>query len=175
MRPAGEVRFHLAGRPEEGAMFKFKKILVPLDGSEFAERALGPALAIAQPMEAELVLFRVAQPIPRTQALADMPDVYADIVAAAYREAEFYLQGLQARLGYPHLFIEHRAGEDGVARQILDFAVQGGVDLVVMSSHGRTGVQRWMYGSVAEKILHGCPCSTLIIHCWQDQESPRQP
>lgn len=154
-------------------MFKFEKILVPLDGSEFAERALGPALAIAQPMEAELVLFRVAQPIPRTQALADMPDVYEDIVAAAYREAEAYLQDVQARLGYPHLSIEHRDGEEGVARQILDYAGQSGVDLVIMSSHGRTGVQRWVYGSVAEKILHGCPCATLIIHCWQPEGEAR--
>ncbi|HSJ55366.1 MAG TPA: universal stress protein [Anaerolineae bacterium] len=156
-------------------MFRFTKILVPLDGSEFAERALGPALSIAEPMEAEMVLFRVAQPIPRTQALAAMPDVYEDVVAAAYREAESYLRQVRARLAYPRLSIEHRAGEDGVARQILDFAAQSGVDLVVMSSHGRTGVQRWMYGSVAEKILNGCSCSTLIIHCWQDQESPRQP
>jgi nucleotide-binding universal stress UspA family protein len=155
-------------------MFKFNKILVPLDGSEFAESALGPALAIAQPMEAELVLFRVAQPIPRTQALASMPDVYADIVAAAYREAELYLLELQERLGYPHLSVEHRAGEEGVARQILDFAAASGVDLVVMSSHGRTGVRRWMYGSVAEKILNGCSCSTLIIHCWQGDE-PQKP
>jgi nucleotide-binding universal stress UspA family protein len=156
-------------------MFKFTKILVPLDGSEFAECALGPALAIAQPMEAELVLFRVAQPIPRTQALASMPDVYADVVAAAYREAEHYLLEIKERLGYPRLSVEHRAGEDGVARQILDFAATSGVDLVVMSSHGRTGVRRWMYGSIAEKILHGCSCSTLIIHCWPGGESQEQP
>jgi nucleotide-binding universal stress UspA family protein len=156
-------------------MFKFKRILVPLDGSEFAESALGPALSIAEPMEAELVLFRVAQPIPRTQALADMPDVYADIVAAAYREAEVYLQELQARLAYPRVSIEHRDGEEGVARQILSYAAESGVDLVVMSSHGRTGVRRWMYGSVAEKILHGCACSTLIIRCWQDGELPSPP
>ena len=156
-------------------MFKFRKILVPLDGSECAERALGPALSIAEPMEAEVVLFRVAQPIPRTQALADMPDVFADVVAAAYREAEAYLQEVQARLAYPHLSIEHRDAEEGVARQILDFVGQSGVDLVVMSSHGRTGVRRWIYGSIAEKILHGCPCSTLIIHCMQDEEPERQP
>ena len=154
-------------------MFKFKKILVPLDGSEFAERALDPALAIAAPMEAELVLFRVAQPIPRTKALADMPDVYDDIVAAAYREAEVYLQGVQERLGYPRLTVEHRDGEEGIARQIMDLDADSGVDLVVMSSHGRTGVRRWMYGSVAEKILHGCPCATLIVHCWPPTEESR--
>jgi len=155
-------------------MFKFNRILVPLDGSEFAERALEPALAIAQPMAAEVILFRVAQPIPRTKALADMPDVYNDVVAAAYREAESYLQEVQARLGYPHVSIQHRAGEEGVARQILDYAAQSAVELIVMSSHGRTGVRRWVYGSVAEKLLHGCSCSTLIIRCWEDEQPSRQ-
>ena len=81
-------------------MFRFKKLLVPLDGSEFAESALDPALAIASAMEAELVLFRVAEPIPRTRALAEMPDVYNDVVAASYREAEDYLAGLRDRLAY---------------------------------------------------------------------------
>ncbi len=144
-------------------MFRFKKLLVPLDGSEFAESALEPALAIARGMEAELVLFRVAQPIPRTRALAEMPDVYNDVVAATYREAEDYLTGLQARLDYDRITIEHRSAEDGVARQILDYAAAGGADLVVMSSHGRTGVERWVHGSVTEKVLRGCACATLVV------------
>ena len=151
-------------------MFKYGKILVPLDGSECAERALEPALAMARAMEAEVVLFRVAQPIPRTQALADMPDVYNDVVAAAYREAESYLQEVRARLGYARLTIEHRPGEEGVARQILDYAMQNDIDLIVASSHGRTGVRRFMFGSVAEKLLHGCGCSILIVRCHEDQD-----
>ncbi len=144
-------------------MFRFKKLLVPLDGSEFAEAALEPALAIARAMEAEVVLFRVAQPIPRTRALAEMPDVYNDVVAATYREAEEYLSGLQAQLDYDRITIEHRSAEDGVARQILDYAADGGADLVVVSSHGRTGVERWVHGSVTQKVLSGCACATLVI------------
>jgi nucleotide-binding universal stress UspA family protein len=146
-------------------MFQFKKILVPLDGSKFSEGALEPALAIAQAMHAQLVLFRVAQPIPRTQALADMPDVYEDVVAAAYREAEDYLEGLKARLAYDQTMLEHRPAEGGVARQIVDYAHGNDVDLVVMSSHGRTGVDRWVHGSVAEKVLTGCHCATLVVRC----------
>jgi nucleotide-binding universal stress UspA family protein len=66
-------------------VYRFEKILVPLDGSEFAEMALEPAVAIARAMGSQLVLFRVAQPIPRTRALAEMPDVYNDVVAATFR------------------------------------------------------------------------------------------
>ncbi len=89
-------------------MFQFKKVLVPLDGSEFAETALEPALAIAKAMAAEVVLFRVAQPIPRTRALAEMPDVYNDVVAATYREAEDYLQNLHTQLPYDKISIQYK-------------------------------------------------------------------
>jgi nucleotide-binding universal stress UspA family protein len=144
-------------------MFKYRRILVPLDGSEFAEVALDPALAIAESMGAELVLFRVAQPIPRTQKLAEMPDVYNDVVAATYREAEDYLEALQTRLAHEQITIEYRPASEGVARQILDFAAEYEVDLIVLSSHGRTGVDRWIHGNVAYKLLTGCTCSTLVV------------
>jgi len=144
-------------------MFKFKRILVPLDGSEFAEAALDPALAIAQSMGAEVVLFRVAQPIPRTEKLAEMPDVYNDVVAATYREAEEYLQNLQEKLVSDQISIEFRPASGGIARQILDYAAEHDVDLVVLSSHGRSGVDRWVHGSVAQKLLSNCSCSTLVV------------
>lgn len=144
-------------------MFRFRKIMVPLDGSDLSELAVGPALAIAQAMESELVLFRVAEPIPRTRALAEMPDVYNEVVAAAQWEAEDYLKKVGASLAYDRIVLEYRSAEEGVARQILDFAAESGVDLIVMSSHGRTGVDRWVHGSVAEKVLRNCGCNTLII------------
>jgi nucleotide-binding universal stress UspA family protein len=109
------------------------------------------------------VLFRVAQPVPRTQKLAEMPDVYNDVVAATYREAEDYLKGLQERLAYERISIEYRPALEGIARQILDFAAESDVDLIVLSSHGRTGVGRWIHGNVAQKVLTGCTCSTLIV------------
>ena len=144
-------------------MFRFGKIMVPLDGSDLSELAVGPALAIAQAMESELVLFRVAEPIPRTRALVEMPDVYNEVVAAAQWEAEDYLTRLDANLSYDRIITEHRGAEEGVARQILDFADESGVDLIVMSSHGRSGVDRWVHGSVAEKVLRNCGCNTLIM------------
>jgi nucleotide-binding universal stress UspA family protein len=144
-------------------MFKFQRILIPLDGSEFAEKALDPALALAQLMDADVVLFRVAQPIPRTQKLAEMPDVYDDVVAATFREAQVYLEGVRETLDYDRISIEYRPASDGVARQILSYASKQGVDLIVLSSHGRTGIDRWVHGSVAQKVLTGCTCSTLVV------------
>lgn len=156
-------------------MFRYCKIMVPLDGSQFAEMALEPALAIARGMSAEVVLFRVAQPIPRTQALAEMPDVYDDVVAATIREAEDYLVALRATLPDERVSIEVRPGEPGVASQIMDYAETGGVDLIVMSSHGLTGIKRWTYGSVAEKVLHGGPCAVLVVRCRHDDDCGADP
>jgi nucleotide-binding universal stress UspA family protein len=150
-------------------VYRFGKILVPLDGSQFAEMALEPAVAIARAMGSELVLFRVAQPIPRTRALAEMPGVYNDVVAATSREAEDYLQDVRARFPEDNIVVEYRPGELGVARQILDYALKSGVDLIVISSHGYTGVKRWAYGSVTEKVLHSACCATLVVRCL-DQE-----
>jgi nucleotide-binding universal stress UspA family protein len=151
-------------------VYRFDKILVPLDGSEFAEMAIEPAVAIARPMGSELVLFRVAQPIPRTRALAEMPDVYNDVVAATGREAEDYLQAIRSRFPEDNIFVEYRPGEEGVARQILDYAGSNDIDLIVMSSHGYTGVKRWAYGSVTEKVLHGACCATLVVRCLEQEK-----
>jgi nucleotide-binding universal stress UspA family protein len=149
-------------------MFQFRKILVPLDGSEFAESALEPALAIARAMGAEVVLFRVAQPIPRTRALAEMPDVYNDVVAATYREAEDYLQSVRAQWPNDKISVEFRPASYPVAELILDYATDNGVDLIAMSSHGHSGVSRWVHGSVTEKVLRGASCATLILRCQQN-------
>jgi|MudIll2142460700_1097286.scaffolds.fasta_scaffold344230_2 nucleotide-binding universal stress UspA family protein len=155
---------------EQAAPFVFRKILVPLDGSPCAESALGPAIAIAEPMKAEVVLFRVAQPIPRTRALIEMPDVYNEVVAAAYREAGDYLTGLASTLPYDRISADHEPVETGVARQILDYSADHDVDLIVMSSHGFTGVRRWAHGSIAEKVLDGCGCATLVVRCLPSDE-----
>ena len=153
---------------ERAVPFAFRKILVPLDGSPCAESALGPAISIAESMKAELILFRVAQPIPRTRALIEMPDVYNEVVAAAYREATDYLTELKATLPYERISVDQEPVETGVARQIVDYCAVHEVDLIVMSSHGYTGVRRWVRGSVAEKVLDGCTCATLVVRCLTD-------
>jgi nucleotide-binding universal stress UspA family protein len=151
-------------------VFKYRRILVPLDGSEFAEEALPPALAIAEGMEAELVLCRVAVAVPRTRELNKAPGLYNELVTAAYREARHYLESLRDKLNFGGLFVAAKSGEGGVARQIVDRAADNRVDLIVMSSHGLSGVSRWVRGSVAEKVLAGATCSILAVRVRPDGE-----
>ena len=138
----------------------FKRILVPIDGSKLAERALVPALALAAAMGAKLFFFRVANPL----SLNLDPKLYQRIIEMRQEEAKRYLQSVQSRFSSATVDIETQVLVGRVARSILEYAQEKEIDLIVMSSHGRSGVSRWIYGSMAEKVLRNAPCAKVIIH-----------
>ncbi|MCB9003858.1 MAG: universal stress protein [Ardenticatenaceae bacterium] len=147
-------------------MFQFKKILIPLDGSELAERALQPALSIAQATSATLVLLRVIPPL----FLSVDPIVYDQISQQSEDEALAYLRDLQSRQIPPETAVHLVTISGPVAGTILQYAQEHACDLIIMSSHGRSGVSRWVYGSVAEKVLHGACCHVFIIRAQIESE-----
>ena len=157
------IRAHVAV-----AMFQNRKILVPLDGSPLAERALEPALAIADAVQSDVTLLRVApgrEPLPQSMLPSgeDM-GVARDIAAAQERaEAEAYLQGIYSARANRHLFFDVVTTGGDIADAIVSYADERHMDLIVISSHGRSGIGRWLHGSVAEKVLRGADCATLII------------
>jgi nucleotide-binding universal stress UspA family protein len=137
-----------------------KRIVVPLDGSELAERALVPALALAVAMSARLFIIRVAIPL----SLNLDPDFYQRSNELRQDEAQRYLGSINSLLSSSQANIETQLLVGRAARSIINFAQEREIDLVVMSSHGRSGVNRWIYGSVADKVLHNAPCAKVIIH-----------
>lgn len=160
----------------EGMMVPFRHILVPLDGSELAEKALGPAARIAAAMagraggEGEpvrLVLLRAATPMAM---LAADPMLYDEMMSASLDEAQTYLKATAATLSAGGALVEARSVAGSPADAVVYYAEENGVDLVVMSSHGRTGSNRWVYGSVAEKVMHHAPCATVIIRAHVEVE-----
>ena len=157
------IRAHVAV-----AMFQNRKILVPLDGSPLAERALEPALVIADAMQSDVTLLRVApgrETLPQsTSPSGEDLGVVRDIAAAQERaEAEAYLQRIYGARANRHLFFDVVTTVGDIADAIVSYADERHVDLIVMSSHGRSGIGRWLHGSVAEKVLRGADCATLII------------
>lgn len=157
------IRAHVAV-----TMFQNRKILVPLDGSPLAERALEPALAIAEAVQSDVTLLRVApgrEPLP--QALSPSGEdlgVTRDIaVAQEQAEAEAYLQRIYSAHANRHLFFDVVTTGGDIADAIVSYADERHMDLIVISSHGRSGIGRWLHGSVAEKVLRGADCATLII------------
>jgi nucleotide-binding universal stress UspA family protein len=140
-------------------MMKFKKILVPLDGSKLAERAAAPALVLAEAMSAKVTFLRVAIPL----SLNLDPDFYQRIIDIRTDEAERYLQKAQYRCSSPPVEIELDTVVGSPARSIINYVQENEIDLIVMSNHGRSGIGRWRYGSVAERVLRRAPCATIVM------------
>lgn len=141
----------------------FTKILVPLDGSELAERALTPALTLAQRGAGRLVLIQV--PAPDLAALPEVAGGYipASLPSVAHDSAVAYLATRQQAYANANVPLQVRVLEGSAADVIVEAALTEKADLIVMSSHGYSGFTRWVLGSVAERVLHAAPCPVLVM------------
>lgn len=140
-------------------MISYSTILVPLDGSEVAAGALKPAVEIALAFRARLVLLRVVTEF-RGTAL-EMDEVR--VVGPLRQVAEDYLEKVAAELVAQGLEPETAVRVGDAAHEVLEAASELPADLVVMSSHGRTGVSRFLFGSVAEKVTKHATCPVMVV------------
>jgi nucleotide-binding universal stress UspA family protein len=137
---------------------KVDKILVPLDGSKLAEHALAQALDLTRDREATLVLMRAA--IASTWPGMDPTDQQIHVV----REAEDYLDGVKADLAAKGVQrVQTSVWYGTPASAIVEAARVGKVDLIVMTTHGRSGLGRLVLGSVAEAVLRGTTTPILLL------------
>lgn len=138
---------------------KLEKILVPLDGSALAEVALPTAIEIlADRPTATLLLLRAAE--ATTFPGADQVEAQLHVV----REAEEYLASVAARLtGYGVKEVKTSVWYGPPAPAIVEAARVGEVDIIVMSTHGRSGLGRLVLGSVAESVLRGTRTPILFV------------
>lgn len=146
----------------------YKKILVPLDGSALSELALPHAQALAHHFESEVILTRVCQPVAMPvefyPAMAGVAyDYHLDLQTQVEKEVQQYLQTWQKKLQLAQVKCRYVALEGFVPEAILKTAETEGVDLIVMSTHGRSGLSRWVYGSVAAKVLQAAPCPIFLV------------
>ncbi len=137
------------------------KILVPLDGSELAERALTYATALAGATGANLLLVRAA--FSHTLAGVDPRERQL----GALHEAEAYLQQTATKLRDAGFVCETVARYGHAPECITESARTRHADLIVMATHGRTGPGRWVLGSVAEAVVAASPIPVLVQRAWQ--------
>ena len=140
----------------------YKKILVPLDGSELAKKALDEAEKLANCFGAEIVLFEVVPFMP----IYGSPELVTPLIVDEKQKeaAEKYLVNLSEELkkkGFRATAVV-RTGQQ-VAVEIIDFAKESGANLIVMCTHGRSGISRWVLGSVALKVLTRAETPILLI------------
>src|SRR5579859_3676468 len=131
----------------------FHTLLVPLDGSELAERALPYALSLAAAARGEIILVRVAlAPAPISIEPAD----FERLQRAEISEAESYLARMASMVA-PPVSVKTFVPYGRAAHRLVDAVREFGADAVVMATHGRTGLPHLLFGSVAEAVLADSP------------------
>jgi nucleotide-binding universal stress UspA family protein len=143
-----------------------RKILIPLDGSELSERAIAPGHECARRLGADVVLLHAVERADGAtggQAATFAVQPGGDKLSASSTRVEDFLREAAAGIAASGVSVQTEIITGAPASCIVDFAAQNHVDLIVMSTHGRKGLQRWRYGSVTEKVLHSAPCSLMIV------------
>src|SRR6266545_1167979 len=139
-----------------------QRFLIPVDFSEYANQAVEYAIGLASKLGARLTLLHVIQPLPL--AGVDMgvtlPYTYIqDLEAEIANSMQAYLERVTAAGLEGEIAVVH-----GVPfQEILETAKTQQVDLIVMGTHGRTGLQHVLLGSVAEKVVRLAPCPVLVV------------
>ena len=151
----------------------YRKVLVPLDGSKLAECVVEHVKSIATGCQVPtVVLLRVVEPISPPSYFAlrhemDEDTTYRDAKETAEAQAKNYLsemtERLKAGLKAEGTAVENHIAYGLPADEILNYAEQKQVDLIVMSTHGRSGISRWFSGSVSEKVVRQSLIPVLIV------------
>ncbi len=142
----------------------FQHILVPLDGSVRAEQALPVAARLARASGGSLLLVRVVSPlIDYSGGLSPAPLMTEQIVESDMTEATDYLTAVAARPHLAGLAITTEVRYGLPAQQLSEAAQVHGSDLIVLCSHGRTGLTRWALGSVAHTLVHQSTVPVFVL------------
>jgi nucleotide-binding universal stress UspA family protein len=160
-RPVLLVRTPRADRPGKHTI---KRILMPLDGSQIGAAAISFTEKLAQWVSAEIVLLHVVPPPSFFMSFAGAGQVTPEEELAARRSgAVNYLEGVKQELTRQGMNVTTALASGSPADQVVEYAAKNAIDLIAMSSHGRTGIGRWVFGSVTDKILHAGDAPVLVV------------
>jgi len=139
----------------------YPKVLVPLDGSELAESALPQVKNLAKGgYIGEVILLSVVE--PPSLWLAENIDIF-ELRRLEFKRAQEYIQEIQSRLVSEGIHAKADVLEGRASQAIVDFANENAVDLIVIATHGYTGMKKLMFGSVALRVLHDAHAPVLLI------------
>jgi nucleotide-binding universal stress UspA family protein len=144
---------------------QIRSILLPTDFSECANYALGYATSLARTFSASIICVHVIEPMVPTVGYSGMtePLPIADIADELENSAERELPKLGGREEFAGLQVEEVIAHGDAAAEIVRVAKDRNVDLIVISSHGRTGLGRILFGSTAEAIVRHASCPVLVV------------
>jgi len=140
----------------------YRKILVPLDGSKVAEGVLPHAKLLAYSEGAELILLTVAAN-PAMDFVFSDPGLAQTAVHEQEERSKGYITEIEEGLKKEGFKTSTLLRIGSVAETILGVAEELEVDVIAMSTHGRTGPARWLLGSIAERVVHNSKIPVLLI------------
>lgn len=146
---------------------RINRILLPLDGSKHGEAALSYVEGVAAATKAEIILLQVVTP-PHDIVLAEdytphlgrLSEEYIEHASAAAKD---YLGAIKERLMKSKIAVRFEVETGSPAEKIIDYAEENNIDIIAMSTHGRSGISRWLLGSVADKVLHTTDKPVLLV------------
>jgi nucleotide-binding universal stress UspA family protein len=142
----------------------FKHILVPVDGSDTAQKAVSKAAGLAKAFGSAVTLVYVIDPYPFTGLGSDFAYGQAEYLSAASAEAETATQSAKQTLALAGVDAQTRVMEAHAPwRGILETAGMVGADLIVMGSHGRSGLEKLVLGSVTQRVLSHAHLPVFVV------------
>jgi nucleotide-binding universal stress UspA family protein len=148
-----------------------RRIHVGLDGSPLAETVLDVVRTLALRLGAEVSLVHVTH-VPDT--FTGPESALDTVVAQDQVRARTYLEGAAAKIASEGLRVRTEVLWGNAAKQIVDYAEREAADLIVLATHGRSGMQRWLYGSVADWVLHATRTPLLLLRPAADRGVPAE-
>ena len=143
----------------------YQTILVPLDGSKLAECVFPHVETLVRGSQAKRVVFaRVVEPFhPPTGDYILPEEQLRKMEAEVKADAENYLQGVVSRAKYEGARVESAVLYGRAADTLAEFATKNRIDIIIIATHGRSGVSRWVWGSVADRILRSSCVPVLTV------------
>ncbi len=144
----------------------YQRIMVPLDGSELAECVLPHVEAIAKGCNpVEVLLIRAVEPLHllRGGESGIIPEERKRLEADSMDVARNYLQRIMDQLKNNGLMVKSEVLFGKATEKLVDYAKGNDIGLIIIASHGRSGVSRWVWGSVADRILRGACVPVMIV------------
>ena len=143
----------------------YRRIIVPLDGSKLAECVLPHTEIIAKLCNASVELVSVIEPIelPTRGGIALSVDDLKQMESHTKNDAQNYLREIVERLKNTGMKAHSKLLVGKAADSLIDYIHKNNFDLLIMATHGRSGISRWIWGSVADKILHSSAIPVLLV------------
>jgi nucleotide-binding universal stress UspA family protein len=139
----------------------YKRIMLPLDGSTLAEQALPHAVALAECFQAELIIIKVLEPLAKNTNLP--PTVVRKAKEEARKLALDYLDRVAADARDSQIAVRVITIDGRPHEEIVHFAEEEQVDLIVISTRGYSGLSRWLMGSVADRVTRAVNVPVLLV------------